>query len=374
MTILWICLAVSLVCCGILFAAQLSLAGNSRAASPGVSSRPAVSVLKPLKGTDPGLEANLESFYALDYPEFEIVFSFASRDDEAFAVARRVADRHPEIPTAFVIDHREPGRNPKVSRLLAAVSRARHPILLISDGDVRVSPDYLSASVAEFDSPSVGLVSNPFRCEGRGSAGSVIEALHMNGFVLSGTAAVSGLAGRPCVVGKSIFLRRDALEWIGGLDAVRDHLAEDFLLGDLMSRSGFRVVLSRHFVTVVSSGRSVRSFWDRQVRWARMRRRLGGSVYVLEGFASPLPWCLIAAILSGFPGASFAIAAGILKIALDFFLLGRIGISRRVSLIPAILAKDLLAFGVFFAGLVSTRTRWRGQNVRIGKRTLLVTR
>jgi len=118
----------------------------------------AVSILKPLKGGDPGLEENLESFYRQDHPEYEIVFSFASREDDAFPVARRVADRHPEVATSFVFDAREPGRNPKVSRLLAAVTRARHPILLISDGDVRVAPGYLRRSIAEFEDPSVGLV------------------------------------------------------------------------------------------------------------------------------------------------------------------------------------------------------------------------
>jgi ceramide glucosyltransferase len=334
-----------------------------------------VSILKPLKGGDPGLEENLESFYRLDHPEYEIVFSFASRDDEAFPVARAVADRHPEVPTSFVFDAREPGRNPKVSRLLAALTRARHPIVLISDGDVRVDSDYLRRSAAEFDDSTVGLVSNPFRCEGRGSAGSTIESLHMNGFVLGGTAFVSRALGRPCVVGKSIFLRRSALEWIGGLDSVRDHLAEDFLLGDLMVRAGFRVVLSPTFVTVVSRERTVRSFWDRQVRWARMRRRLAGPAYLAEAFASPIPWAILAAVFGGLPGTALAVAAGGLKVASDLFLLRRSGSwPERRSAAAWVAAKDLLAFFVFWAGLASDRTRWRGRPVRIGKRTLLETR
>ncbi|MGH9441754.1 MAG: ceramide glucosyltransferase [Thermoanaerobaculia bacterium] len=331
-----------------------------------------VSILKPLKGAEPDLESNLESFYRLDYPEFEIIFSFASRDEEAFPVARRVADRHPEIPTAFVFDAREPGRNPKVSRLIAAVSRAQHPILLISDADVVVPPDYLECSVLEFADPTVGLVSNPFHCDGRDSAGSTIESLHMNGFVLGGTAAVSCFLKRPCVVGKSIFLRRSALDWIGGLDAVRDHLAEDFLLGDLMVRAGFRAVLSRHFVTVISRRKTIRSFWDRQVRWARMRRKLAGPAYFAEVFASPVPWALPLLVLGGAPGAAAALAAAGLKIASDIALLKRgKSLPARASLPGWIATKDLLAFGVFWAGLASDRTRWRGQSVRIGKRTIL---
>ena len=377
MSLLWIALAISVLASILIFAARLSIAGPaemelSRGAAAG-SALP-ISILKPLKGSDRGLEENLESFYRLDYPDFEIVFSFASHDDEAFPVARRVADRHPEIPTAFVVDAREPGRNPKVSRLRAALSHARHPLLLVSDGDVRVSPDYLRRSAAEFEDPSVGLVSNPFRCVGRDSAGSTIEALHMNGFVLGGTAFVSFFLKRPCVVGKSIFLRRSALEWIGGFEAVGNHLAEDFLLGDLMAGAGFRVVFSRCFVTIVSSGRTLRAFWDRQVRWARMRKRLAGPAYLAEALASPVPWALLVALFGGGRGLAAAAAAVVGQMAFDLFLLRRSRTSPRVDLPFWFVARDLLAFGVFWAGLVSDRTRWRGRRVRIGKRTLLESR
>ena len=103
---------------------------------------PPVSILKPLCGLDEGLEENLESFFRLDYPRYEIVFSFASATDPAYPVARRVADRHPSVPT-FVFDAREPGGNAKVNRLMAAVRHARHRLLLFSDGNVRVRPDFL---------------------------------------------------------------------------------------------------------------------------------------------------------------------------------------------------------------------------------------
>jgi len=194
----------------------------------------------------------------------------------------------------------------------------------------------------------------------------------MNGFVLGGTAAVSCFLGRPCVVGKSIFLRRAALEWIGGFDSVRDHLAEDFLLGDLIARAGFRAVLSREFITVVSRGRTVRSFWDRQVRWARMRKQLGGPAYYAEAFASPLPWGVLVAIFGGLPGAVAALALSALKVASDLYLLRRSGFRPELRAAAAWIAgKDLAAFAIFWAGLVSDRTKWRGRPVRIGKRTLL---
>jgi ceramide glucosyltransferase len=380
MIVLWIALAIALLGSIALFAGTLAIGGPVRAADGGAISGDGappsgfpISILKPLKGGDPGLEENLESFYRLEHRAFEIVFSFASRDDEAFPVARRVADRHPEIPTAFVFDAREPGRNPKVSRLRAAIAHARHPFVLVSDGDVRVEPDYLRRSAANFADPSVGLVSNPIRGEGRGRAGSIVEALHMNGFVLGGTAVVSRFLGRPCVVGKSIFLRRSALEWIGGLETVGDHLAEDFLLGDLMAAAGFRVVLSDCFVTVVSSGRPIRAFWDRQVRWARMRKRLAGAGYLAEAFASPIPWAMPVACLGGGRGVAVALGVAAWKIASDAYLHRRLRVANGGPGLPFwIVLKDVLAFGVFWSGLASDRTLWRGQPVRIGKRTLLV--
>ena len=335
---------------------------------PGPAPTPPVSILKPLKGAEPDLAENLASFYRLDYPEYEIVLSFASRADPAVEPARRVADAHPNVPTAFVFDSREPGANPKVSRLIHAMRRARHAVLLISDADVRARPEFLRETVAELADPSVGLVSNPFRAAGSRSLGSAIEALHFNAFVFGGTAAVSRIARRPCVVGKSILLRRDVLEWIGGLDAVKDFLAEDYLLGDIVAKAGFRVALSRHVLTVTSVGKSVRQFWDRQVRWARMRRRLGGIAFATEAFASPVPWALF--LLGGrFVVLGAALLAG--KVALDLMTIRRLGFRLRLADIGWILLKDVLFFGVFWTALVSNKTQWRGKAVEIGSRTLL---
>ncbi len=127
---------------------------------------PPVSIIKPLAGLDEGLEENLETFYALDYGEYEIVYSFAREDDPACAVARRVADRHPAIRSTFVVDGREPGGNSKVNRLTAGVRHARRRLILFSDGNVRVRPDFLSRAVSWFLDPRVGVVSHLFRGHG----------------------------------------------------------------------------------------------------------------------------------------------------------------------------------------------------------------
>jgi ceramide glucosyltransferase len=225
-------------------AAALALRRRSRGAEIR-GATPAVSIVKPLSGADEGLEENLESFFLLDYESFEVVFSFASRDDPAFGVARRVADRHPERATTFVFDAREPGGNPKVNRLAAAVPYAKHRLLLFSDGNVRVRPNFLRRAVTSFAAdPSLGLVSHLFRATGARSPGSRLETLYLNGCLLPGTAAVAAVLRRPCVVGKSILVTRRALEAIGGIATLRDHLAEDYLLGEAVRRAGYRVALS----------------------------------------------------------------------------------------------------------------------------------
>lgn len=366
MIVIWVLLLASCAASILLLGASWRVLGEPRSDLPG--NFPPVSILKPLKGAEPDLSENLESFYRLEYPEYEIVFSFASRSDPAVEIARTVADGHAEIPTTFVFDGREPGANPKVSRLLHALTRARFPVILISDGDVRVSPSFLRDTAGELSDRRVGLVSNPFRAVGSGSFGSTVEALHFNGFVFGGTAAVSRVLRRPCVVGKSIFLRRDVLDWIGGFDAVKDFLAEDYRLGEIVTGAGFHVVMSPHVITVTSRGKSVAQFWARQVRWARMRRRLGGAGYAAEILASPIPWAFL---FAGRPGMGWAAALVGAKIVGDLALLRSLDVRPRWSDMPAIVAKDFLFFGVFWASLVSNRTCWRGKSVAIGPRTLL---
>ena len=160
---------------------------------------PPVSILKPLSGLDDGLEENLESFFRLDYRRYEVVFSFASDADPAYPIARLVADRHPRIPSTFVFDERDGGGNAKIDRLAAALEKSRHRMILTSDGNVRVRPDFLSRAVSHFAQSGVGLVSHLFLATGAVTPASRIESLYLNGCLQPGTAAVSGILGIPCV-------------------------------------------------------------------------------------------------------------------------------------------------------------------------------
>jgi ceramide glucosyltransferase len=332
---------------------------------------PPVSIVKPLSGLDDELEQNLESFYRLDYPAYEIVFSFACRSDPAFSVARQVAGRHPEISSVFVVDAREAGGNSKVNRLTAGIHRARSRHILMADGNVRVHPEFLGRAISFFANPSVGLVSHLFRARGALTLGSRLESLHLNGALRAGTAVLSGILRLPCVVGKSILISREALNAIGGIESLQNHLAEDYLLGKMVARAGFRVVLSADEIGTAEVSRSLGDAWSRQRRWAILRKRLGGPGYTGELLANPLPWLAGVAVAARGEAALVAVGVGLylLRAALEAFSAGRSGDTFSFSDWLLIPVRDAAVAALFVAGLFGSRTTWRGRVLRVGRNT-----
>ena len=330
---------------------------------------PGVSILKPLCGLDEGLEDNLESFYRLDYRRYEIVFSFADDTDAAYPIARRVADRHPDVPSTFVFDERDHGGNAKIDRLAAAVARARHRLILCSDGNVRVRPDFLARATSHFASSRVGLVSHLFVATGAVSLASRVESLYLNGCLQPGTAAVAGILRVPCVVGKSILVSRPALDAIGGFPSLENFLAEDFLIGRQVRRAGYGIVLSADLIETTEIRKKLPAVFARHRRWAIMRTRLAGPLYLFEIFSGPLPWAAAAAAAGAWAPATFLLA---LRYGLEGALAASLG--RRLATSDWLLlpVRDLFAAGVFLSGLIGGPLSWRGRPLRIGRETRIL--
>jgi ceramide glucosyltransferase len=337
---------------------------------------PPVSIVKPLSGLDDDLARNLESFFHLDYPEYEMVFSFASETDPAFSVARRVSDANPEIRAIFVVDGREAGLNAKINRLAAGVRRARHAYFLLSDGNVRVRPDFLKRAISFFADPRVGLVSHLFAAAGPVTLGSRLEALHLNGFLQAATAFLVRDLHRTCVVGKSILMSRDALTAIGGFAPLRDHLAEDFLLGEMTRDAGYDVRLSSDEIDTAEVCKTVQAVWARHRRWAILRVRLGGIAYASESLASPALWFAVAAA-GAWSGSHAALVLGtalslwVCRAASEASLARDAGRPLGVRDLLLIPLRDVGVAALFWAGLFGRRTRWRGRQLWVGSRTLL---
>lgn len=333
---------------------------------------PPVSILKPLCGLDDGLEQNLASFAALDYPVFEVLLGVASREDAAWPVARAAARRWPDRFRA-ILQRGAPGLNPKVNQLVTLAREARHDMLVVSDSNVRVEPGYLGEIAALLEDPAVGLVTHPITGAGERTLGSLFDHLHLAGSITPGVVAAQRLAGHDIVVGKSMALRRADLAAMGGFEAVKDVLAEDYVMGDLISAVlGKRVAIARRPIQNVSEGKSLAAFASRYRRWGVLQRRSVGAVpYAAMGLLNPV---LLGTLgLAAMPSAtSAALCAGtfVAKAALDGAAARALRPGgfrlRQLALIPA---KDLLFGAMWAVGLVRSDVAWRGRRIRVGRGT-----
>jgi ceramide glucosyltransferase len=339
---------------------------------------PPITVLKPVKGDEPGLYENLASLATQDYPAYEILVAAEDARDPALEVARQVRDDFPDVRIGVHAGARPLGLNPKVNLLSVLFDRARHDTVLISDSNVRVGPQYLRQLAAEMSDPAVGLVTNMVVGEGSG-LGALLETLHLNSFVAAATSIARVAVGRACVIGKSMLLRRSDLARMGGLHEVRNVLAEDFVIGRMYELAGFRVALSPYLITCVNDGWTVERFLNRHLRWAQMRRRIAPAAYFGELLLNPVVWITLGALLLYATGPALDLrllaiaAAGIaVKCASDSLvsrrLRGRLPRFAEILLIPL---KDLAVAAIWLVGCFRRRVSWRGNELRIGQGSVL---
>jgi ceramide glucosyltransferase len=351
-----------------------------RAASTEVRA-PRLSILKPLRGIDDGLEENLASFASLEGVDYEVVLSVADPKDPAVAAVARVRERFPRAPFVLVVGGAPEGRigNPKVERLVAAARVARGDLFLVSDSNVRVAPGDIARTVALFDDPSVGCVSNLFVGSGARDLGAVVESLHLLTFVVPGN-ILAAWSGTPCVVGKSMALPRAVHDAIGGFAAFGDVLAEDQAIGLAVRDAGFRVVLSPVVVENVVERRTIARALDRQVRWGKIRYAFSKALFAGEILLNPVPVALLAALFAVPGGPPWAgpltslAAVTLLLRLLQASLLGRLCEAPLgpVDLL-AMPLKDLLQLWTQLVPFFSKEVVWHGHRARIGPGTVLET-
>ena len=257
---------------------------------------------------DDGLEQNLESFAALEWPDLEVLLGVRSAGDTAWPLATAMALRHPGR-FRVVVQRGEPGHNPKVNQLVSLAGAARHDLLVVSDSNVRVGPEYLYEIAALLEDPEIGLVTHAIAGAGELRLGSLFDHLHLSGYVSPGVVAAKCLLGADIVVGKSMAFRREDLEALGGFEAVKDVLAEDYVLGRMVSRRlGKRVAVARRPIVNVSQRRGLSDFTGRYTRWSVLHRTTTGrSVHLLQATLNPV--LLGAVALLADPGVTTSVGA-----------------------------------------------------------------
>ena len=333
---------------------------------------PPVTIYKPLKGVDEGLEENLRSFFRLDYPTFQLLFGVADEDDPAIGVVRRLLREFPDRDAHLVIGTPAFGLNPKVENLAAMEPYRRHETILISDSNVRVRPKYLRETAAYLADPGVGLVTNLFVGVEEQQAGAALENLQLNGFIAGGVALASILRVT-CVVGKSMLLPVRVLEAIGGFASVRNLLAEDQMIGVKVRKAGYAIRLSHHVVENVNQARTLRWFLNRHSRWFKIRRRLAPTAFLAEPAANlttvGLVWALSGDSGIAWGGLVALVGLGLARDAIQTKQLrGSFPKPRHLILSPL---KDLFLLPVWFDALINDRVNWRGNRFVVARYTRL---
>jgi ceramide glucosyltransferase len=326
-----------------------------------------VSILKPLKGVDAGSEENLESFFRLNYPDFELLFSVADAHDPAARTVRQLMAKYPGVKSRLIVGAIDIGPNPKVNNMVKSYEQASNDFVLISDSNVRVPTDYLKRLVAHWG-PDVGLVTAIVAGRSPDGAGGLLEATFLNTFYARGM-FMAWAVGRPSVIGKSMLFRRSDAARFGGIRALGCYLAEDYMAGEAFRHLGRKVVLATDPVHQHIGEHTLQAFWSRHLRWGRIRKAQAPLIFAIEP-----PF---GAITSGLIGAwaalhTLAIApAAFLTIhltlwsACDYFLLRKLGGKADFRWPILWFAREFLSLPLWAHIASGNTVNWRGRKLRL---------
>jgi ceramide glucosyltransferase len=336
---------------------------------------PGVSILKSLKGLDPGMMDAFRSHCRQSYSgEFEMLFGVSSPDDPAATAVEQLKAEFPERAIRLVECPERLGTNGKVSTLVQLAARAGHEFLLINDSDITVSPRYLervmgcfaaSGETEDKTKPSVGLVTALYRGRAHGTLGSRLEALGIATDFMPGVLVSKMIeGGLHFGLGSTLAVRREALEKAGGLRELVDYLADDYELGARLVKAGYRVALSAEVVETAVPAYGWNGFVDHQLRWARTVRDSRPWGYAGLIFTHGLGLALVNLLASGLSPVSLWL------LGLSFFLrlaqamtvgaevLGDHEVLASLWLLPL---RDVVAMGLWVAGLAGRTIVWRGE-------------
>jgi ceramide glucosyltransferase len=344
------------------------LSGRRRRRRQALDFTPPVSILKPLHGSPAHLEENLEGYFQLDYPEYELLFCARHEDDAGLAIARKLAARYKQIPVRILTSGEPPWMNARSYSMHLMAEAARHDLLVATDADVPASPEYLRAMVAPFRNSEVGAAFSLYRgMPIDGGFGEQLEGLGMSVEMTSGVLVAAMLEGVRFTLGPSTALRKAALQQIGGFARLADYAADDYMLGYLLAESGSTVVLSDQVIDhqILRAG-----FWksiEHQLSWMRSTRfsRPMGHLGTVLTFSVPFGLLgLIAGVLLGRPllGLALLVFTLLLKTA-QSMIVGGLVVRSRESVRLAFLypLRDLIGFFLWAASYMSNKLHWHGR-------------
>ncbi|QUD89953.1 bacteriohopanetetrol glucosamine biosynthesis glycosyltransferase HpnI [Phenylobacterium montanum] len=362
----WLCLALGLV--GALYAlvAAEMVVRFARRPPPQPASPP-VSILKPLSGSEPGLQQALDSFCGQAYAgPVQIVFGLQDPADPALEVVQRLQAAYPDLDITVVIDNAEHGANRKISNVINLARAAKHDLLVLSDSDMLVPPDYLDQVTGALAEPGVGLVTCLYRGAPRPGLWPTLAAMALSYQFLPNAALGAGFGLAEPSMGSTLALTRETLARIGGFEAFRDHLADDFEIGRAVRALSLRIARPPLILGHSSYEPSLTALMGHEIRWGRTIRLIEVAGYFGSIVTYAIPWGLIGATLLRFSPLSLALGLAIL--------LSRLILKRRIDAATGARAgafwllplRDALSFVVFLVSLTGASVSWRGRRYRVG--------
>jgi ceramide glucosyltransferase len=334
---------------------------RGRALGPGAKDGPAVSVLKPIYGLEKGLRENLRSTCAQDYRDFEVVFSVQRRDEPALPLLQEAQREFGPERVKIAVDTTQTAPNGKIRNLLGALPHARHDVLVISDSDVRVPPDYLRRIVAPLDEPGVGCACTFYRAVGAERWFETLEQLTFNADFVPNLVFAHVSGATRFLLGASTAIRRRMLETIGGLRELADYLVEDYEMGRRVLAAGRRIAMVPVFVDTIVDLKDARQWWLHHLYWDQNTRAANPLGLLGTGVIRAVPFAFVFAGLRLFDplGLAVLVAAIVLRMASGGAFLWGLGDGhglRRLFLLPV---RDLAGLASWILAFVRPVVVWR---------------
>ena len=333
---------------------------------------PPVSILKPCRGLDPEAYENLSSFCRQDYPNYEIVFCVDSNDEAVISVIDRLKESFPERRIRVLYGSGRIATNDKVAKLARLVEEAEHEVVVISDSDVRVRPDYLRRVITPLKGPEVGAVTCFYAPTRIDTFTDHLQTAGMTSDFYAGVLVAWQLDGIKFALGTTIATTRSRLAAFGGYESIENQPADDLLVGRLIADQGYEVVLLPYVIETVPDYHSMGALLHKRSRWLVVMRHMRPSGHFGLLFTQGLAWSLAAIVAHPSAGVAFGYLGAYycLRVAMTW-MIGIRGLKQRRfwKQMPLIPLWDSIAFCIWLASFLRNTIRWRGADyyIRDGK-------
>jgi ceramide glucosyltransferase len=331
---------------------------------------PALSMLKPVHGTEDGMERNFETFFEQDYPDFELLFCARHDTDEGLRLAKRVGARYPQVKAKFITcgEPMPKFHNAKVFSLEKLDSVAENDLYITSDADVRVRPNYARAMVQNLKDPHVGLASCVYIGTPHEGAGfsSKLDAVGKSVEMTSGVLVADMIEGTKFALGATMATRRKSFQAVGGFAELGQFYADDFVLGHRLAEQGTAVKMATHVIRLMVQDSPFALSFRNQLRWMQSTRRSRPWGHLGSGLTFAMPFGLLGllwGLLSGHAllGLVWLLAMVVNRWVQAGAILTALGDSEWISNTAIYPLRDLLGWVLWVASYGGENFYYRGK-------------